>query len=186
MATVIETIQTTYIKLFSVKLMHEAYENTGVAGSTIDNALNIYADKKTKNLFLRYDITYNYSGNMINCFIRAQGNKPYKTIPADIHIRLIVQKSTDFLHRTQVVAAGSGQVYLFTNLNNTVDAGIKHITKNAAGARDADLQAVGIIASDEKCFGVIDITGNAPANDYKLFDTAGLRSSSFALRFIKK
>lgn len=186
MAIVVETIQTTYKKLFSIRLMHEAYEKTGAAGSTIDNALHIHADKQTKNLFLMYDIIYSYNGPMINCFIRVKGNKPYKTIPADIHIRLIVQKSTDFLHRTQVIAAGSGQVYAFTNTNNTIDEGLKYITKNAAGAQDADLQAAGIIASDENCFGVIDIRGNAPANDYKLFDTAGLKSPSFALRFIKK
>ncbi|MCC6288271.1 MAG: hypothetical protein IT249_10335 [Chitinophagaceae bacterium] len=186
MATVIETIQTTYKKLFSIKLMHEAYENTGAAGSTINTALHIYPDKFTLNLFSNYDITYNYDGSMINCFMRVNGNNPYKTIPPGIRLRLIVQNKADFLHRTNITPAGSSKVYVFTNSNNTIDGGVKYITQNAAGVQDADLKAVGAVAADEKCFAVIDIIGEVASNDYRLFDTAGLRSPSFAVKFIKK
>ena len=103
-----------------------------------------------------------------------------------MRIRFLLKQKADFFHRTNIKVAGSRQVYIFTNENNTIDSGLKHITKNASGVTDADLENVAIVAPEENCFGVIDMLTSVTDVHYRLLNGDTLESPEFVIRFIKK
>jgi hypothetical protein len=195
---IVDTIRTTYKELFTVTLVHPSYEtqftyedpvsNTSktITGSDMFNALSVEPDADTRKLFMRYSMNYACSDNMIVCFIRADTGKPFIKFPSDMRIRFLVKFKIDFLHRTQVVATGSQQVYVFSNTNNTLDNGIKHITKNAAGVTDSDIENNSLVTPAENCSGVIDILASVTNSDFSLLNGDALSSPAFVIRFLKK
>lgn len=195
---IVDTIRTAYKELFTVTLLHPAFEtiyaykdpvtNTDktITGSSIFNAVAVEPDTATKKLFANYSIRFRGAGNMAACFIRAQLQQPFIPLPADTRIRLLLKQKNDFLYRTNILAAGSHQVYRFTNSNTTLDGGLKHITKNATGVADADLEDIATVDAEENCLAVIDIVTNVTDVNYRLLNGDTLESPAFVIRFIKK
>ena len=195
---IVDTIKTTYKELFTLTLLHPAFEtictykdpvtNTDktITASSIFNALSVEPDTATEKLFANHSMSFQRSNNLISCFIRAQLQEPFIPLPADTRIRLLLKHKSDFLYRTNIVAAGSRQVYWFSNTNNTLDSCIKHITKNATGVTDADLEDISTVQAEENCLGVIDMLSSVTDVNYRLFDGDTLQSPAFVIRFIKK
>lgn len=195
---IVDTIKTTYKELFSVALLHPAFEtiytykdpvtNTDktITASAIFNVLSVEPDTATKKMFANHSMSFRNSNNMVSCFIRTQLQQPHIKLPANARIRLLLKQKGDFLYRTNVIAAGSQRVYWFSNSNNTLDSGIKHITKNATGVTDADLEDVSTIEAEENCLGVIDMLTSVADVNYRLLNGDTLESPAFVIRFIKK
>jgi hypothetical protein len=195
---IVDTIKTTYKELFTVALVHPAFEiiytykdpdnNTDktITTSSIFNVLSVEPDTATKKLLANHSMSFRSSNNIVSCFIRTQLQQPHIKLPANVRIRLLLKHKSDFLYRSNIIAAGSRQVYWFTNSNNTIDSGIKHITKNAAGATDADLEEISTIEVEENCLGVIDMLGSVTDVNYRLLNGDTLESPAFVIRFIKK
>ena len=103
-----------------------------------------------------------------------------------MRVRFLLTFKNDFLYRTRVVATGSQQVYVFSNSNNTLDGGMKHITKNAEGVTDTDIESNQVVRPAEHCSAVIDILASVTDNDFRLLNGDLLSSPAFVLRFLKK
>ena len=195
---IIDTIRTTYKELFTVALLHPAYEtiytykdpvtNTDktIIASAIFNALSVEPDTATKRLFANHSMSVRSTDNIVSCFIRAQLQQPHIKLPANTRIRLLLKHKSVFLYRTNIIAAGSRQVYWFSNSNSTMDSGIKHITKNATGVTDNDLEETSTVDVKENCLGVIDMLNSVTDINYRLLDGDILESPAFVIRFIKK
>jgi len=195
---IVDTIKIAYKELFTVTLLHPSFEtiytykdpvtNTDktITGSTILNVVSAEPDAATQKLFTNCAISFRSSNNTISCFIRSELQQPLIKLPANVRIRLLLKQKADFFHRTNIMAAGSRQVYRFTNENNTIDSGIKHITKNANGVTDADLEDISIVAPGENCLGVIDMLTSVTDVNYRLLNGDTLESPEFVIRFIKK
>ena len=195
---IVDTIKIAYKELFTVTLLHPAFEtvytykdpvtntNKTITSSSIFNVVSIDPDAATQKLFTKYSISFRSSNNIISCFIRAELQQPLVKLPADVRIRLLLKQRGDFFYRTNIMAAGSRQVYRFTNENNTIDSGIKHITKNANGVTDADLEDISILAPEENCLGIIDMLNSVTEVNYRLLNGNTLESPEFVIRFIKK
>jgi hypothetical protein len=195
---IIDTIKIAYKELFTITLLHPSFEsvytykepvsntNKTITGSSIFNVISVEPDIVTKKLFINHSINFKNSNNIISCFIRAESQQPLIKLPDNIRIRFLLKQKADFLYRTNIVAAGSRQVYRFTNENNTIDSGIKHITKNANGVTDADLEDISTVAPGENCLGVIDILTSVTDVNYRLLNGDTLESPEFVIRFIKK
>ena len=195
---IVDTIKIAYKELFTVTLIHPSFEtiytykdpvtntNKTITSSSILNAVSVEPDAATKKLFTNYGIAFRSSNNLISCFMRAQLQQPHIKLPANIRIRFLLKQKADFLYRTNINAAGSRQVYQFTNENNTIESGIKHITKNAIGVSDADLEDISIVAPGENCLGVIDMLTSVTDINYRLLNGDTLESPEFVIRFIKK
>ena len=200
MATVIDTIRTTYIKLFSVDLLHEAYQTsymlpnpdhpdvlTPVVVSGIFQALDVLPDEATKRIFASHQMGLQCSNNLVSCFVRVQDQRPFVAIPADSVIRLLLRYKSDFLNRTQAVATGSREVYFFSNSNHTMENGIKYISKNAAGVSDADKKDISAITRlQENCWGLIDIMIGETDDNYRVLNNGTVAGPAFTIKFIKK
>ena len=195
---IVDTIKIAYKELFTVTLLHPSFEtvytyedpvsNTKktIVGSSIFNVVSIEPDAATKKLFTNYSIGFRSSNNIVACFIRSESQQPLIKLPENMRIRFLLKQKADFFHRTNIKVAGSRQVYIFTNENNTIDSGLKHITKNASGVTDADLENVAIVAPEENCFGVIDMLTSVTGVHYRLLNGDTLESPEFVIRFIKK
>ena len=195
---IVDTIKTAYKELFTVALLHPAYESIytfkdpvtnadkTITASAIFNALSVEPDTATKKLFANHSMSFRSTNNIVSCFIRAQLQQPHIKLPANTRIRLLLKQKSDFLYRTNIIAAGSRQVYSFTNSNNTMDSGIKHITKNATGVTDADLEETSTVGAEENCLGVIDMLTSITDVNYRLLNGDTLESPAFVIRFIKK
>lgn len=195
---IVDTIKTAYKELFTVTLLHPAFEtiytykepvtNTDktITSSSIFNALSVEPDNATKKLFANHSMSFQNSNNLISCFIRAQLQQPHIKLPGNTRIRLLLKQKSDFLYRTNIRTAGSRQVYSFTNSNTTMDGGIQHITKNATGVTDADLEDISTVEAEENCLGVIDMLNSVTDVNYRLLNGDTLESPAFVIRFIKK
>ena len=195
---IVDTIKIAYKELFTVALIHPSFEtiytykdpvtntNKTITSSSILNAVSVEPDAATKKLFTNYGIGFRNSNNLISCFLRTQLQQPHIKLPVNVRIRFLLKQKADFLYRTNIKAAGSRQVYRFTNENNTIDSGIKHITKNASGVTDADLEDISIVAPGENCLGVIDMLTSVTDINYRLLNGDTLESPEFVIRFIKK
>jgi hypothetical protein len=130
-----DIIRTMYKELFNVKLVHKAY--SPASKSKIFNEVKIVPDKNTQALFNRFGIGYRCLNNTIVCFIRselvtppaAEPKKPYVSLDGAFKVRFLLTASSGFLKNTYVVAAGSKEVYHFTNKINNVQSSSKYITK---------------------------------------------------------
>jgi hypothetical protein len=195
---IVDTIKVVYKELFTVTLLHPAFETTftykdpvtninkTITDSSIFNVLSVEPDTATKKLSVNHSISFKNSNSTISCLIRSQLQQPLIKLPDNMRIRFLLKQKADFFHRTNIMAAGSRQVYRFTNENNTIDSGIKHITKNANGVTDTDLEDISIVAPGEICLAVIDMLTSVTDVNYRLLNGDTLESPEFVIRFIKK
>ncbi|HEY2348977.1 MAG TPA: hypothetical protein VGH64_08180 [Puia sp.] len=192
MATIVDTIMTTYQELFTVRLDHVAYETSFQVGpdtiitSSILQDLTIQPDTVTRELFKNNSIGYTCGNNMIICFLRKNSSGPYITLPSLGTIRLLIKNKNDFIKKTDVKAAGSDKVYQFTNKSKTGTASNRFITVNSTGVSDDDLMLASTVKAEEPCFGVIDIFINITDNFYRILDGNTLESPGFIILFNKK
>jgi hypothetical protein len=135
MARSVDIINTLYGELFSVRLLHSGYLTP--TSNVISNDIRLYPDKQTKKLFTNYQITYRLFGNTLVCLVRSRLFAPPATnlkVPFmrfldNVRIRFLMHTSPSFLSRTEVVATGKNQVYLFSNRVNHVIEGEPFISR---------------------------------------------------------
>ena len=121
-------------------------------------------------------MNYKFNNGKLVCFMKSRQLAPPAITPVmpwiefegNTRIRFLVFASSEFLSNTQVIAAGSAQVYQFSNQAN---AGINgFISQQQAGVNNTDLQNTAVVEPSETCFAVIDIHNNAAVNaSYDLF-----------------
>jgi hypothetical protein len=109
--------------------MHSGY---GIpVSNTIANDIKLIPDEGTKKLFAGFNIVYRLINDSLICFMRSELFAPPATdlkvpfIPflGDVRIRFLMYTTRNFMDRTEVVATGKKQVYLFSNrINNVVDS----------------------------------------------------------------
>jgi hypothetical protein len=121
-----DTINQIFAHLFVVKILHKGYETPDE--NFLQKGLFIRPDTATQQLFHEYKMSYRFYNNTLVCFIQsslanppaADPKTPLISIIENIHIRFLVQTSSEFTGKTWVVSAGSKQVYQFSNqINNT-------------------------------------------------------------------
>lgn len=138
MAGSVDIINTLYGELFSVRLLHAGYLSP--ASNVISTDIRLYPDKATKKLFNDYQITYRLFGNILVCLVRSRLfaapatnlKVPFVRFLDNVRIRFLMQISPSFLNRTEVVATGKNQVYLFSNRVNHVIEGEPFISRPIA------------------------------------------------------
>jgi hypothetical protein len=185
-----EVITTRYEQLFTVELLHSGYVFFGQ--NLIHQGLRIVPDSHTKKLFNNHNIRYRFVNGVLQCFMQCDLLSPPATTPVipfidfngAIHLRFLVFSTSDFLSRTQIIAAGSQEVYQFSNQNNAGTNGF--IAQHETGVNDDDLQDTSTAAPSEKCFAVIDIHNTGAINaSYDLFGGDNrLLSPAYRIRFI--
>ena len=125
----VDIIKLLYQELFSVRFLHTGY-GTPVS-NILANSIWVSPDENTKKLFAGFDMGYRILGDTLICFIRSllfappatDLKVPFIRFTGDVRIRFLMFASLDFMNRTEVVATGKNQVYLFTNrVNNVIDA----------------------------------------------------------------
>jgi len=189
MAVIVDTIKTSFRNLFSIQLDHVGYETTltAVVTSSILKDLFVEPDPQTKNLFKNYGLGFSSGNKSVICYVRNTGSKPFLPLPDSTVIRLLVHASSGFINRTEIKAAGSKQVYQFTNLDRSGGGTNKYLTKNSNGTSDNDLLGVEVLNPSENCFGVIDVFTKDVGNDYRLFDGSGnLLGGNYKIEFAAK
>jgi hypothetical protein len=129
-----EMVRTTWQELFTIKFLHPGYE------TPIENFLNkgiqIVPDRATQKLFSDQKIRYRFFTNSLVCYIEcirvnppaAEPKIPFIPIAGDLPIRFLILSSPSFAARTNVVAAGSGKIYQFTNKINNTGGGLVFLT----------------------------------------------------------
>lgn len=135
---IIDTIRTIYSELFTVEVLHPAFESE--VGSSIFEAINIVPDEETAKLFRRLDMNYRLMNDRLVCFIRSdflsppakEPKRPYQTIDEDINLRFLVTATPGFLNATYATAAGSKVVYHFTNAISHINGGKNYINRSSA------------------------------------------------------
>src|SRR5437868_9439476 len=127
----LETINSIYRQLFTVKFLHNAYETT--IENFLSSGISIGPDEDTKELFKNYKMNYGFYNNTLVCFTQCtffnppapEPKIPSVKIDVDIKIRFLIKNSSDFFSKTYVVAAGNKKLYQFSNkINNTSGANI--------------------------------------------------------------
>jgi len=187
-----DVIKSRYQQLFSVEFLHAGY----LFGqrNLINEAINIKPDVNTKTIFKNHYLKYVFSNGRLVCIMQAEPLIPPALTPlvpfidfaGNVRIRFLIQNNNDFLDKTQVIAAGSTQVYQFSNQSN---AGTNNfIAQNETGVNNADLKNVSAVQPEEKCFAVIDIHNNGTINSsYDLFGANNrLLSPIYRIRFLPK
>ncbi len=185
-----EQVNAKYDGLFSVELLHNGYNI--FQQNLIGENIKIRPDKDTKKLFENHGIDYSFSNGTLICFMRSRPALPPAPLPVmsftefdgNVRIRFLVFGSSEFLKKTQVVAAGSTQVYQFTNQANVAANGF--IAQHETGVNNDDLKATAVVKPEENCLTVIDIHNNAAVNaNYDLFGAnQRMLNPSYRIRFI--
>ncbi|MDQ6763555.1 MAG: hypothetical protein M3015_13125 [Bacteroidota bacterium] len=190
-----DIIRTIYEELFTVKFLHSGYgfPHPGL----IANSITIEPNEATKKLFVNYNLGYRFFNDTLMCFIRAslvsppdpEPKVPFLKFAGEVKFRFLINASTDFLNKTDVAAAGSKQVYQFTNQVNAGTGGF--ISMHATGVDLIDdLKNVGVVKAEKICFGVIDIFNTDAINSsYDLFDNntdQKLKSPAYKILFKSK
>ena len=192
MAVQKDIISLIYKELFTVKFLHTAY---GAARkSFIADDIHIEPDLATKKLFINHYLDYRFFNDTLICFIRTEllspptpnPKAPFIKFSSPVLIRFLVNASTGFLRKTNVVITGSQQVYQFNNQLNAGTGGF--ICMHATGVNNDDLKSAAVVKPDNPCFGVIDIFSTGAANStYEIF-TGGpiqvLQSPVYSIQFI--
>lgn len=181
---VVNTITST--GLFSITLRHERYEKKYVLKisgtlheiiqSSIFDSLSIVPDTATKGLFVNHAIGYRQSNTIFQCFIRSKKTTtpgeeiPFIELPTDTRLRFLLKDKNDFIRQTDIIAAGSQEVYLFSNRDKTGTEGL--ISKNTE-AGDGDRKDVTDAKPGESCLGIIDIYTSGTSDEYRLLGDSG-------------
>ncbi|MGB8191999.1 MAG: hypothetical protein WCF67_08775, partial [Chitinophagaceae bacterium] len=187
-----DVIRRIYERLFSVELLHAGY--VFFQQNMLSESVRVKPDKETAKLFKNHGINYRFSAGTLVCTMMSDQLAPPAASPVlpsieftgNVRMRFMMYSSADFLNRTQVVAAGSAEVYQFSNQAN---AGTNSfIAQHETGVNNDDLKTVAAIAPEEKCFAVIDIHNNGAVNAaYDLFGgDKRLLSPAYKVRFAPK
>jgi hypothetical protein len=187
-----DVIKRLYERLFSVEFLHAGY--VFFQQNLINGGISMEPDSATKTLFKNHNILYRFVNGTLLCTMQSDLLTPPAPTPVlpfieftgNVRIRFLVTANPDFLNRTQVIAAGSQQVYQFTNQANAGTNGF--IAEHEAGVNDDDLQNTSAIEPSATCFAVIDIHNNAAVNAaYDLFGVdKRLLSPAYRIRFVPK
>ena len=191
MAVQKDIISPIYKELFTVKFLHAGY---GVARkSLIAEDIHVGPDAATKELFTNHNLGYRFFNDTLVCFIRTEllsppGLVPFIKFTSPFVIRFLINVSSGFLSKTNVVVTGSQQVYQFNNQVNAGTGGF--ICMHIVGVNNDDLKSVAVVKPDNPCFGVIDISSTAAVNStYEIF-TGGpiqeLKSPAYSIQLISK
>lgn len=198
---IVDSIITVYRELFTITFLHTGFEKVcsyidpegseendeiTIINSSIFQSLNIQPDKETLELFSDFSIGFQSSNNIFSCFIRVQSQNPFFNLPENTRIRLLGNPKGDFLSRTNMSGANRSQVYRLSNINDTLEDSIKHLTKNHIGVTDLDLENLSSLDLDEKCLCVIDILNSVINEKYRLIKDNELQSPAFVIRFKNK
>ena len=187
-----DVIKNRYQRLFSVEFLHTAY--VFAQQNLIGDVITIQPDLGTKKLFQNHHLTTIFSNGRFVCIMQAEPLNPGTLTPVipfidfvgSIRLRFLVKNNSDFLNKTQVIATGSSQVYLFTNQANAGTNGF--IAQHETGVNNDDLANTSTVEPDENCFAVIDIHNTGAINSsYDLFGANNrLLSPVYRIRFIPK
>jgi len=192
---IIETIGTTYLELFTIRLSHSAFETaishkdpvtnvvTSITRSSIFELLTVKPDVDTSKFFRDHDMNYKCSNNMIICYVRTESARPYTSFPATVQIRFLVNVQPVFFRSTDIDATGSKEVYQFTNVGRAGNAANRFLTTDAAGVGASDKQITGALGIEENCFAVIDILTDVADADYRVFDSGNIVGPDYRIRF---
>lgn len=185
-----EQVITRYDGLFSVQLLHSGYNI--FQQNLVGQDLSVKPDKATEKLFLNHSAGYSFNNGTLVCYMRsrpvlppaATPVKPYIEFDGNTRIRFLVFGNATFLNKTQVAAAGSTQVYQFTNQANAGTNGF--IAMHETGVNNDDLKTIGSVEPEENCLAVIDIHNNGAVNaGYELFGAGGqLMNPVYRVRFV--
>jgi len=185
-----DIITTRYERLFTIELLHSGFEFFGQ--NLISGTLRIVPDDDTQKLFNNHAIRYRFKDGTLLCFMQCDLLTPPAVTPVvpfiaftgDVRLRFLVFSSSEFLSKTQVIAAGSEEVYLFTNQDNAGTNGF--IAQHETGVNNDDLEVVALVQPSQKCFAVIDIHNNGAVNaSYDLFGGDDrLLSPAYRIRFV--
>ena len=194
MAVQKDIISLLYKELFTVKFLHSGY---GAARkSLIAEDIHVEPDTTTKKIFTNHYLDYRFFNDTLVCFIRTEAGLlsppnpkvPFIKFTSPIVIRFLINVSSGFLSKTNVVVTGSQQVYQFNNQVNAGTGGF--ICMHIAGVDNDDLKSAAVVKPDNPCFGVIDISSTGAVNStYEIF-TGGpiqeLKSPAYSIQLISK
>jgi hypothetical protein len=189
-----DIISPIYKELFTVKFLHAGY---GAARkSLLAEDMHVEPDAATKEIFANHNLGYRFFNDTLICFIRTELLSPPSPSPkvpfikftSPIVIRFLINVSSGFLSKTNVVVTGSQQVYQFNNQVNAGTGGF--ICMHIAGVDNDDLKSAAVVKPDNPCFGVIDISSTGAVNStYEIF-TGGpiqeLKSPAYSIQLISK
>jgi hypothetical protein len=191
-----DIVKTTYKELFTVKFQHSGY---GLSRqNAVADSIRVEPDDETRQLFADHNMGYVFFNDILICYIRTEPltppapdpKVPYIKFSGNVMIRFLVNASTDFLSKTNVVAVGAKQVYQFTNQVNAGSGGFISAHTDITGVNNDDLKNVTIVKPGKNCFAVIDIFNNGAINNsYEVFTssvTQQLRSPAFIIPFKSK
>ena len=185
-----DKIVTLYKELFTITFQHTAYEPPHQ--NFIAESITVRPDKDTKKKLVNYQMGYRFDTDTLVCYVQSKlfappaidPKVPYIPFQGDVQLRFKIQVRSEFLEVTDVKAAGSAQVYYFSNRNHSGTG--TFISRHATAVNDDDLEDVSVVLPEEACFGVIDIfnTGTS-SNSYELFDGPDqkLKSPGFTISF---
>src|SRR5215467_12836097 len=102
MKTKLESTNTIYRELFTVKFLHSGYETS--LDNFLSKGISVIPDEDTKNLFSNYQMDYRFFNNVLVCYMRcvllsppnSQPKVPYINVSGNIRIRFLIQNSGDF------------------------------------------------------------------------------------------
>jgi hypothetical protein len=187
-----DLINRRYESLFTIQFLHTGYEFFGQ--NLIGEGLRIVPDLDTGKLFTNHGIGYRFANGTLLCFMQCELLAPPATAPVvpftsftgNVRLRFLVFSSSDFLNRTQAIAAGSEEVYQFTNQSNAGTNGF--IAQHETGVNNDDLEDSTVVEPAERCFAVIDIHNNGAMNaSYELFGGDNrLLSPAYRIRFVSQ
>src|SRR6188768_2891444 len=101
---IVDTIKIAYKELFTVTLLHPAFEtiytykdpitntNKTITSSAILNVISVEPDTVTKKLFINQSINFKNSNNIISCCIRAESQQPLIKLPDNMRIRFLLKQ----------------------------------------------------------------------------------------------
>jgi hypothetical protein len=192
---VIENTLTEYKELFTIEFRHPAFElvheyidpvtlaTKNIIASSIFENISVVPDTATRQLFIDRSIDYHYKNTEMTCFARVQGAKLYVGSGEPISLRFLQFANTEFFRRTNIVNAGSVEVYQFTNVARTGGAGNRHLSKQVIVGGTDDLKLIGTVNPEQNCLAVIDISSGVSDAGYRLFNAGILESPEFVLSF---
>jgi len=191
----IESVSTIYRPLFTITFLHSGYQTP--LENFLQKGMTVVPDEATKKLFINYQMDYRFFNNTLTCFIQCvlvvppapEPKSVFVPINGDIRLRFLLHFSSDFFDKTWITAAGSKQLYRFSNKINNAVAGVLLLSVGPV-AGDADLTTAAAVGTDEDCFGVIDMYNSGTTNSsYDLLDAGNVLfkpAPAFTIKFKSK
>jgi hypothetical protein len=147
----IESVDSVYRPLFTVKFLHNAYQTP--KENFFSEGISIVTDNNTSAIFKNYKMDYRFFNDTLICFIQCtpfnppapDPKVPSTKINSDIRVRFLLKNSSDFFSKTYVAGAGNKKLYQFSNKINNAGGGNLFLTapvENHVTAKDYDTGTV--------------------------------------------